>query len=91
MYDFAKMCEHLDAYINNIVTGIEKSNDIEITLQEQQIISAYRELFDSDKRIVDFVLVTSENNMSKAILKLQIFKGFLKSFPHNVPSTIILH
>jgi hypothetical protein len=64
-----------------LLLALKKSNDIKITLQEQQIISAYRELADSDKRIVDFVLVTSENDMSKAILKLQ----FLKTIPHNAP------
>lgn len=91
VYDFAKNLWTTWRLYKLYYYWYWKSNDKEITLQEQQIISAYRELADSDKRIVDFVLVTSENDMSKAILKLQIFKGFLKSFPHNVPSTIILH
>lgn len=60
VYDFVKMCECLGVDINYIVTGIEKSNGKEITLQEQQILSAYRGLLDSDKRIVDFILGIGE-------------------------------
>lgn len=56
VYDFVKMCECLDADINYISTGIEHSNGKEITLEEQQILSTYRGLSDSDKRIVDFIL-----------------------------------
>lgn len=56
VYDFVQMCECLGADINYISTGIEHSNGKEITLQEQRILSAYRGLVDSDKRIVDFIL-----------------------------------
>lgn len=60
VYDFVKMCECLDTDINYIVTGVEKSNGKEITVQEQQILTAYRRLVDSDKRIVDFILGIGE-------------------------------
>lgn len=62
VYDFVKMCECLDADINYIATGIEKSNGKEITLQEQQILYAYRGLSDSEKRIVDFILEIEEHD-----------------------------
>lgn len=67
VYDFVKMCECLDADINYIVTGVEKSNGKEITVQEQQILMAYRGLIDSEKRIVDFILGIGEYNTSQIL------------------------
>lgn len=62
VYDFQKICEYLDADINYLMTGKEHSSGKEITEQEKQILSAYRELSDSDRRIVDYIL-----NMEKKI------------------------
>lgn len=60
VYDFVKICECLGADINYIVTGIEYSAGKEITQQEHEVLSAYRRLIDSDKRIVDFILGIGE-------------------------------
>lgn len=58
IYDFIKICQCLDADINYIITGKEYSNGKEISSQEQQILSAYYNLTDSDRRVVDFILGT---------------------------------
>lgn len=65
VYDFIKICECLDADINYIATGIEHSHGKEITVQEQQVLNAYRALPDSNKRIVDFILGIGEYRISK--------------------------
>lgn len=65
VYDFQKICEYLDADINYLMSGKEHSSGKEITEQEKQILSAYRELSDSDRRIVNFVLGMGESGISK--------------------------
>lgn len=77
VYDFVKMCECLDADINYIVTGVEKSNGKEITVQEQQILMAYRGLIDSEKRIVDFILGIGEYDIESNQMETEPQKIYL--------------
>jgi len=55
VYDFIKMCECLED-VNYIITGKEYNNGKEISQQDHQILSAYHNLTESDKRIVDYIL-----------------------------------
>lgn len=57
VYDFIKICECLEE-VNYIITGKEYSNGKEISRQDQQILSAYHNLTDSDRRVVDYILNT---------------------------------
>lgn len=63
VYDFQKICEFLGEDINYLITGNRYNNCKKITLYEQQILSAYRNLTDSDKRIVDFILGIGEKSI----------------------------
>jgi len=55
VYDFLKICECLGE-VNYIITGKEYINGKEITPEEKKILSAYKNLTDSDRRVVDFIL-----------------------------------
>lgn len=72
VFDFQKICEYLDADINYLMSGKEYSSGKEITEQEKQILSAYRELSDSDRRIVDYILNMKAEESAK-IYRFPIF------------------
>lgn len=55
VYDFLKICECLGE-VNYIITGKKSNDGKEITPEEKKILSAYKNLTDSDRRVVDFVL-----------------------------------
>lgn len=67
VYDFQKICEYLDADINYLITGKQYSVGREISKEEQQVLSAYNNLSDSDKRIVDFILKINEKENKKPL------------------------
>ncbi len=64
VYDFIKICECLDE-VNYIITGKKYSNGKEITQQDQEIISAYKKLSESNKRIVDYILNMEAEEQTK--------------------------
>lgn len=72
VYDFIKICECLDE-VNYIITGKKYSNGKEITQQDQQIISAYHNLTDSDRRVVDYIL-NMEAVEPATIYRFPVFK-----------------
>lgn len=55
VYDFIRVCECLGD-VSYIITGKKCSNGKEITPEEKKILSAYKNLTDSDRRVVDFIL-----------------------------------
>lgn len=55
VYDFIRVCECLGD-VSYIITGKKCSNGKEITREEKKILSAYKNLTDSDRRVVDFIL-----------------------------------
>ena len=67
VYDFINICEFLDD-INYIITGKKYSGGKEISQQDQQILSAYHNLNNSDKqKIGDFILEIGEYDATKII------------------------
>lgn len=69
--DFIKICKYFDKDMYYLITGLKNNNGSEITRQEQQIISAYHKLSDSDKRIVDFILGIGEYDISTKPVKTE--------------------
>lgn len=67
VYDFVKICEYLGADINYLTTGEKYSNGKEISHQDQRILSAYYNLIDSDRRIVDFILGVGDSKIIKLL------------------------
>lgn len=55
VYDFLKVCERLGEDADYIITGKKSNNGKEITPEEKKILSAYKNLTDSDRRVVDFI------------------------------------
>ncbi len=55
VYDFIRVCECLGE-VNYIITGKKSNDGKEITPEEKKILSAYKNLTDSDRRVVDFIL-----------------------------------
>ncbi len=67
VYDFIRVCECLGD-ISYIITGKKYNNGKEITPEEKKILSAYKNLNNSDKqRIVDFILEIGEYDVNKVI------------------------
>lgn len=54
VYDFIRVCECLGD-VSYIITGKKCSNGKEITPEEKKILSAYKNLTDSDRRVVNFI------------------------------------
>lgn len=67
VYDFLKVCERLGEDADYIITGKKSNNGKEITLEEKKILSAYKNLTDSDRRVVDFILKIGEYDANKVI------------------------
>lgn len=55
IYDFLQVCERLGEDADYIITGKKCSNGKEITPKEKKILSAYKNLTDSDRRVVNFI------------------------------------
>lgn len=55
VYDFLQVCERLGEDTNYIITGKKSNNGKEITPEEKKILSAYKNLTDSDRRVVNFI------------------------------------
>lgn len=66
VYDFLKICECLGE-VNYIITGKKSNNGKEITPEEKKILSAYKNLTDSDRRVVDFILKIGEYDADKVV------------------------
>lgn len=56
VYDFLQVCERLGEDADYIITGKKFNNGKEITPEEKKILAAYKNLTDSDRRVVDFIL-----------------------------------
>ena len=54
VYDFIRVCECLGD-VSYIITGKKSNNGKEITPEEKKILSAYKNLTDSDRRVVNFI------------------------------------
>ncbi|MCM1145358.1 MAG: hypothetical protein NC318_12060 [Blautia sp.] len=54
-----------------LIPGIKQNSGSEITQQEQQVISAYRNLSDSDKRIADFILGIREYDIKSNPVEIE--------------------
>lgn len=54
VYDFIRVCECLGD-VSYIITGKKYNNGKEITQEEKKILSAYKNLTDSDRRVVNFI------------------------------------
>lgn len=67
--DFIKICKYFDKDMYYLITGLKNNKGSEITLQEQQIISAYNNLIpNSDKqKIVNFIMGIGECDTSKIV------------------------
>lgn len=66
VYDFIRVCECLGD-VSYIITGKKCSNGKEITPEEKKILSAYKNLTDSDRRVVDFILKIGEYDTDKVV------------------------
>lgn len=66
VYDFIRVCECLGD-VSYIITGIKSYNGKEITQDEQKILSTYKNLTDSDRRVVDFILKIGEYDTDKVV------------------------
>ena len=62
-----KLCKILKCDPNTLMRGDFESVVDEFTQQEQEILSAYRDLSDSDRRIVDFILGIGEHISSNIV------------------------
>ena len=81
VYDFIRVCECLGD-INYIITGKKSNNGKEITPEEKKILSAYKNLTDSDRRVVDFIFKTSKREKIKPIIKYEsIVTDDIKALP----------
>ncbi len=67
--DFIEICKYFDKDMYYLITGLKNNKGSEITLQEQQIISAYNNLIpNSDKqKIVNFIMGIGEYDTSKIV------------------------
>jgi len=74
VYDFKKICDYLKADINYLITGKEYNSGKEITQKEKQILSAYHNLSDSDKRIVDYILDLKDTSKLPELIQTQEIK-----------------
>ena len=81
VYDFLKICECLGE-VNYIITGKKSNDGKEITPEEKKILSAYKNLTDSDRRVVDFIFKTSKQQKIKPIIKYEsIVTDDIKALP----------
>lgn len=81
VYDFIRVCECLGD-VSYIITGKKCSNGKEITQEEKKILSAYKNLTDSDRRVVDFIFKTSKREKIKPIIKYEsIVTDDIKALP----------
>lgn len=71
VYDFMQVCEQLREDINYILTGKECNEGKEISQEEKKILSAYKNLTDSDRRVVDFIFKTGQREKIKPIIKYE--------------------
>ena len=77
VYDFIRVCECLGD-ISYIITGKKCNHRTEITPEEKKILSAYKNLNNSDKqRIVDFILEIGEYDSNSHPLETQLQKIYL--------------
>lgn len=67
VYDFLEVCERLGEDADYIITGKKSNNGKEITPEEKKILSSYKNLTDSDRRVVDFVLGIGEYDTNKVV------------------------
>lgn len=67
--DFIQVCKYFNEDIYYLITGSKNNNGKEITSNEQQILSSYYKLSDSDRRVVDFILGIGESDTNKIIEK----------------------
>lgn len=82
VYDFLQVCEHLGEDADYIITGKKSNNGKEITPEEKKILSAYKNLTDSDRRVVDFIFKTSKRDKIKPIIKYEsIVTDDIKALP----------
>lgn len=81
VYDFIRVCECLGE-VNYIITGKKSNDGKEITPEEKKILSAYKNLTDSDRRVVDFIFKTSKQQKIKPIIKYEsIVTDDIKALP----------
>lgn len=81
VYDFIRVCECLGD-VSYIITGKKSNNGKEITPEEKKILSAYKNLTDSDRRVVDFIFKTSKQQKIKPIIKYEsIVTDDIKALP----------
>ena len=66
VYDFIRVCECLGD-VSYIITGKKSNNGKEITPEEKKILSSYKNLTDSDRRVVDFILKIGEYDTDKVV------------------------
>ncbi len=82
VYDFLQVCERLGEDTNYIITGKKYNNGKEITPEEKKILSAYKNLTDLDRRVVDFIFKTSKREKIKPIIKYEsIVTDDIKALP----------
>lgn len=82
VYDFIKVCEQFGEDADYIITGKKSNNGKEITPEEKKILSAYKNLTNSDRRVVDFIMgigecIVQSNNIKaepQIIYKLPVYQ-----------------
>ena len=82
VYDFLQVCERLGEDADYIITGKKCNNGKEISPEEKKILSAYKNLTNSDRRVVDFIFKTSKREKIKPIIKYEsIVTDDIKALP----------
>lgn len=76
VYDFIRVCECLGD-VSYIITGKKSNNGKEITPEEKKILSAYKNLTDSDRRVVDFVLGIGEYDIKNNPIEKELQKIYI--------------
>lgn len=77
VYDFLQVCERLGEDTNYIITGKKYNNGKEITPEEKKILSAYKNLTDSDRRVVDFILKIGEYDIKNNPIEKELQKIYI--------------
>lgn len=78
VYDFLEVCERLGEDADYIITGKKYNNGKEMSPEEKKILSAYKNLNNSDKqKIVDFILEIGEYDSNSYPLETQLQKIYL--------------
>lgn len=76
VYDFLKICECLGE-VNYIITGKKFNSGKEITPKEKKILSAYENLTDSDRRVVDFIFKIGEYDIKNNPIEKELQKIYI--------------